>query len=107
MRRQVVKVILNADRAEDRQILDYFLYAGEPMSRAFKRAMINYIENGDTDCRDADLLTQIRKIIHEELQNLVLTSANACLSQQASDDIGEDEVSPLDFLEQLGKMATN
>lgn len=36
MKPQIVRVVLNADREDDRRILDYLRYAGTPMSKLFK-----------------------------------------------------------------------
>ena len=106
MKRQVVKVVLNADRPEDKQIRDYFLYASEPMSKAFKTAMTLFIKNQDTSSRDDLQLAAIRKIIREELQNMAMVPPDARISQPVTSENGEDDVSPLDFLEQLEAMAT-
>ena len=43
MKSKIVRVVLNANREDDRCILDYFLYAGKPMSKLFKIAMSQYL----------------------------------------------------------------
>ncbi len=105
MNSQRVKVVLNPDRNEDRRILDYLLYAGEPMSKVFKAAMLQYVENSRDAGSHEKLLKDIREIVHEELQQLRFCEEGS-FSQPASKAADEEVVSPLDFLDQLEEMAT-
>ena len=47
MMAQIVRVVLNADREDDRRILDYLFYSGKPMSKLFKMAMHEFINRQD------------------------------------------------------------
>ena len=69
MSSQRIKVILNPDREEDRRILDYLLYCGEPKSKVFKMALLQYMEAKTEDGSYEKLLREIRKVIRDELRN--------------------------------------
>lgn len=104
MSSQRIKVILNPDREEDRRILDFLLYTGEPKSKVFKAALLQYMEAKTEDGWQERLLREIRKVIREELQDVQFNSKDP-FSQPVSQSIDDEEVSPLDFLDQLAAMA--
>ena len=106
MNSQRVKVILNPDREEDRRILDYLLYAGEPMSKVFKTAMLRYVEAKSEEGSHEKLLLDIRKVLREELQQFQ-PCGKELFSEAVSKTDDEEVVSPLDFLDQLAAMAPN
>ena len=105
MNSQRIKVVLNPDKEDDRRILDYLLYAGEPMSKVFKAAMLQYVEEKYEAGKHEKLLRDIRKVVHEELQQIRFC-VNEPYSQPVPQSSDEEEVSPLDFLDQLAEMAT-
>ncbi len=105
MKPHIVRVVLNADREGDRQILDYLRYAGKPMSKLFKLAMREFIERQDRADEENLNLTNIRRVIHEELKDLNLSGGSNSFSQPMTDFEDDDLVSPLDFLDELAKMA--
>lgn len=100
MKAQIVKVVLNPAREDDRRILDYLFYTGKPMSRVFKAAMLRYID-GTAAFDEEKLLQSIRAVLREELQGVTAVSSLAIPSQEQE----EERVSPLDFLDQLDAMA--
>lgn len=106
MKPHIVRVVLNADREGDRRILDYLRYAGKPMSKLFKLAMREFIERQDRADEENLNLTNIRRVIHEELKDLKLSGGINSLSQPMADFEDDDLVSPLDFLDELAKMAS-
>ncbi len=105
MKSQHIKVVLNPDKEDDRRILDFLMYAGEPMSKVFKVAMLQYVEGKYEASRHEKQLLEIRKVIREELQQMQFCG-NESFSQPVSQNSDEEEVSPLDFLDQLEEMAT-
>lgn len=105
MKPQIVRVVLNANREDDRQILDYLRYAGKPMSKLFKLAMREFIERQDRADEENLNLASIRRVIREELKDLKLSGGINSLSQPMADFEDDDLVSPLDFLDELAKMA--
>lgn len=106
MKSQLVRVVLNPDREQDKRILDYLLYAGESMSKAFKTAMLYFIDNRNGNFNHEMLLQEMRKVMREELQHFQPTDP-AYFSQPMPQSPNEDEVSPLDFLDQLEAMGNN
>lgn len=106
MSSQRIKVILNPNREEDRRILDYLLYCGEPKSRVFKTALLQYMEAKSESDGYEKLLREIRKAVREELRN-VQPCGKEPFSQPVSPSVDDEEVSPLDFLDQLAAMATD
>ena len=104
MSSQRLKVTLNPDREEDRRILDYLLYCGEPKSKVFKKALLQYMEAKTEDGSYEKLLREIRKVIRDELRNAQPYSIEP-FPQPVSQSGDGDEVSPLDFLDQLAAMA--
>lgn len=106
MKSQLVRVVLNPNREQDKRILDYLLYAGEPMSKAFKTAMLWFIDGRNGNFNHEMLLQELRKVLREELRQFQ-PSDPACFSQSALQSPNEDEVSPLDFLDQLEAMGNN
>ncbi len=66
MKSKIVRVVLNANREDDRRILDYFLYAGKPMSKLFKIAMLQYLDRLDMNGDQEVSLDNIRKVVREE-----------------------------------------
>ena len=104
MSSQRIKVILNPDREEDRRILDYLLYCGEPKSKVFKMALLQYMEAKSEDGSYEKLLREIRKVIRDELRNAQPYGIEP-FPQPVSQSGDGDEVSPLDFLDQLAAMA--
>ena len=76
MKSKIVRVVLNANREDDRRILDYFLYAGAPMSKLFKIAMLQYLDRLDINGDHEVSLENIRKVVREELQRFPQTSGN-------------------------------
>ena len=105
MKPHIVRVVLNADREGDRRILDYLRYAGKPMSKLFKLAMREFIERQDRADEENLNLTNIRRVIHEELKDLKLSGGSNSFSQPMAAFEDDDLVSPLDFLDELAKMA--
>ena len=107
MKPQIVRVVLNVNREEDRRILDYFLYAGKPMSKLFKTAMLQYLDrldmNGDLEVS----LENIRKVVREELQRLPQTAGSSSSLQPVTDYDDDSLVSPLDFLDELEAMGND
>ncbi|MBR3083201.1 MAG: hypothetical protein IKH03_01325 [Oscillospiraceae bacterium] len=107
MKPQIVRVVLNVNREEDRRILDYFLYAGKPMSKLFKTAMLQYLDrldmNGDLEVS----LENIRKVVREELQRLPQTAGSSSSLQPVTDYDDDSLVSPLDFLDELEAMGSD
>ena len=71
MKSKIVRVVLNIDREDDRRILDYFHYAGKPMSKLFKIAMQQYLDRLDINGDHEVSLENIRKVVREELQRLL------------------------------------
>lgn len=106
MKPHIVRVVLNADREGDRRILDYLRYAGKPMSKLFKLAMHEFIERQDRADEENLNLTNIRRVIHEELKDLKLSGGSNSFSQPMAAFEDDDLVSPLDFLDELAKMAS-
>ena len=100
MKAQIVKVVLNPAREDDRRILDYLFYSGKPMSRVFKAAMLRYID-GEAAFDEEKLLQRIRAVLREELRGVADVSSLAAPLQEQE----EERVSPLDFLDQLDAMA--
>ncbi len=107
MKPQIVRVVLNANREEDRRILDYFLYAGQPMSKLFKIAMLQYLDRLDMNGEREVSLENIRKVVREELQRLPQTTGNASAFQPVPDYDDDSLVSPLDFLDELAAMGSD
>ena len=105
MKAHIVKIYLNPDRKEDRRILDYLLYAGMPMSKAFKRAMLAYLDHQESGGSDDTLLSEIRQMLREELQGHVMPTANSTYYESVPSNSDEDTVSALDFLDELENMA--
>ncbi len=105
MNSQRVKVVLNPDRDEDRRILVFLQSADEPMSKVFKAAMLQYVESSIGGVNHEKLLRDIREIVHEELQQIQIREKES-YSQPVSKVTDEEEISPLDFLDQLEAMAT-
>ena len=104
MSSQRIKVILNPDREEDRRILDYLHYSGLPKSKVLKTAMLQLIDSEYESNSHKELLREVRKAVREELrsfQPLVIDT----FAQPVSDSDREEDVSPLDFLDQLAEMA--
>lgn len=104
MSSQRIKVILNPDREEDRRILDYLHYSGLPKSKVLKMAMLQLIDSEYESNSHKELLREVRKAVREELrsvQPLVIDT----FAQPVSDSDREEDVSPLDFLDQLAEMA--
>lgn len=102
MKSQFVRVVLNAERKEDKRILDYLLYSAEPMSKVFKTAMLQFLDRRDNSSDEA-LIENIRNVIREELQRAQFLSCGA-VSQPVALADEEEVVSPLDFLDQLGEI---
>ena len=107
MKPQIVRVVLNANREEDRRILDYSLYAGQPMSKLFKIAMLQYLDRLDMNGEREVSLENIRKVVREELQRLPQTTGNASAFQPVPDYDDDSLVSPLDFLDELAAMGSD
>ena len=107
MKSKIVRVILNIDRDDDRRILDYFLYAGKPMSKLFKIAMQQYLDRLDMNGDREVSLDNIRKVVREELQKLPQTAGNQSAFQPVTDYDDDSLVSPLDFLDQLEAMVND
>ena len=107
MKSKIVRVVLNANREDDRRILDYFLYAGKPMSKLFKNAMLQYLDRLDINGDREVSLENIRKVVREELQRLPQTSGNQSTFQPVPDNDDDSLVSPLDFLDQLEAMVSD
>lgn len=104
MMAQIVRVVLNADREDDRRILDYLLYAGKPMSKLFKMAMHEFIDRQDGAGAEERMLANIRRVIREELQNLKISGPVESFSQPVNEDDEAPAVSPFDFLDALEQM---
>jgi len=106
-RSQEIKVNLNVNREEDRKILDYLPYAGMPMSKVFKVAMLQYIDWHNGDYRNDPYVQAVRQVVREELKDAQFQSSGSQVQSfsQASND--DEEVDPLAFLEELEKMADN
>ena len=107
MKSKIVRVVLNANREDDRRILDYFLYAGKPMSKLFKIAMLQYLDRLDINGDREVSLENIRKVVREELQRLPQTAGNQSAFQTVTDYADDSLVSPLDFLDQLEAMVND
>ena len=107
MKSQIVRVVLNANREEDRRILDYFLYAGAPMSKLFKIAMLQYLDRLDMNSDREVSLENIRKVVREELQRLPQTAGSSSSFQPVPDYDDDSLVSPLDFLDELAAMGSD
>ena len=107
MKSQIVRVVLNANWEDDRRILDYFLYAGKPMSKLFKTAMLQYLDRMDGNPDREVSLDNIRKIVREELQRIPQTAGNQSAFQPVPDHDDDSLVSPLDFLDQLEAMVND
>ena len=107
MKSKIVRVVLNANREDDRRILDYFLYAGKPMSKLFKIAMLQYLDRLDINGDREVSLDNIRKVVREELQRLPQTADNQSAFQPVPDIDDDSLVSPLDFLDQLEAMVSD
>ena len=105
MRSQIVKVVLNAYRDEDRRILDYLMYTAEPMSKEFKTAMLHYLDGRDSGKAGVPI-EDIRAVVREELQR-ALSSGVGVSPQSVTSNDDEEDVSPLDFLDQLAAMDNN
>ena len=104
MMAQIVRVVLNADREDDRRILDYLFYSGKPMSKLFKMAMHEFINRQDGVGEEERMLADIRRVIREELQNLKISGPTDSYSQPANEDDEDTVVSPFDFLDALEQM---
>jgi len=104
---QIVRVVLNANREDDRRILDYFLYAGAPMSKLFKIAMLQYLDRLDMNGDREVSLENIRKVVREELQRLPQPAGSSSSFQPVSDFDDNSLVSPLDFLDELEAMGSD
>ena len=107
MKPQIVRVVLNANREEDRRILDYFLYAGKPMSKLFKTAMLQYLDRLDMNGDREVSLENIRKVVRKELQRLPQTAGSSSSFQTVLDYDDDSLVSPLDFLDELEAMGSD
>ena len=107
MKPQIVRVVLNANREEDRRILDFFLYAGKPMSKLFKIAMLQYLDRLDVNGDREVSLENIRKVVREELQKLPQTTGSSSSLQPVPDYDDDSLVSPLDFLDELAAMGSD
>lgn len=107
MKSKIVRVVLNANREDDRRILDYFLYAGKPMSKLFKTAMLQYLDRMDGNPDREVSLDNIRKVVREELQRLPQMAENQSAFQPVPDNDDDSLVSPLDFLDQLEAMVSD
>ena len=107
MKSPIVRVVLNADREEDRRILDYFLYAGKPMSKLFKIAMLQHLDRLDVNGDREVSLENIRKVVREELQRLPQTAGSSSSFQPVPDYDDDSLVSPLDFLDELEAMGSD
>ena len=107
MKPQIVRVVLNANREDDRRILDYFLYAGKPMSKLFKIAMLQYLDRLDLNGDREVSLDNIRKVVREELQRLPQTAGSSSSYQPVQDYDDDSLVSPLDFLDELAAMGSD
>ena len=107
MKSKNVRVVLNIDREADRRILDYFLYAGKPMSKLFKIAMLQYLDRLDMNGDREVSLDNIRKVVREELQRLPQTAENQSAFQPVTDYDDDSLVSPLDFLDELAAMGSD
>ena len=105
MKAHIVKIYLNPDRKADRRILDYLLYAGMPMSKALKRAMLAHLDHQESRGSDDTLLSDIRQMFREELQGYLMPTANSGYSEPVPTNTDEDTVSALDFLAELENMA--
>ena len=104
MMAQIVRVVLNADREDDRRILDYLFYSGKPMSKLFKMAMHEFINRQDGAGEEEKMLADIRRVIREELQSLKISGPVASFSQPVNEDDEAPAVSPFDFLDALAQM---
>ena len=100
----IVRVVLNANREDDRRILDYLHYAGKPMSKLFKMAMHEFIDRQDGAGEEEKMLADIRRVIREELQNLKISGPDESFSQPVNEDDKDPAVSPFDFLDALEQM---
>ncbi len=107
MKPQIVRVVLNANREDDRRILNYLLYAGKPMSKLFKTAMLQYLDRLDMNGVCEVSLENIRKVAREELQMLPQTAGSASAFQPVPDYDDDSLVSPLDFLDELEAMGSD
>ena len=107
MKPQIVRVVLNVNREEDRRILDYFLYAGKPMSKLFKIAMLQYLDRLDMNGDREVSLENIRKVVREELQRLPQTVGSSSSFQPVPNCDDDSLVSPLDFLDELAAMGSD
>ena len=107
MKPQIVRVVLNVNREEDRRILDYFLYAGNPMSKLFKTAMLQYLDRLDMNGDREVSLENIRKVVREELQRLPQTAGSSSSLQPVTDYDDDSLVSPLGFLDELEAMGSD
>lgn len=104
MKAHVVKIYLNPDRQEDRRILDYLLYAGMPMSKALKRAMLAYLDHQESGTANASLLSEIRQMLREELHGHLMSNTTGGYPESVSAGEEEDTVSALEFLAELENM---
>ena len=107
MKSQIVRVVLNAEREDDRRILDFFLYAGAPMSKLFKTAMLQYLDRLDMNGEREVSLENIRKVVREELQRLPQAAESSSSFQSVPDYDDDSLVSPLDFLDELEAMGSD
>ncbi len=107
MKSKNVRVVLNIDREADRRILDYFLYAGKPMSKLFKIAMQQYLDRLDMNSDREVSLENIRTVVREELQRIPQTAGCSSSFQPVTDYDDDSLVSPLDFLDELAAMGSD
>ena len=104
MKSKIVRIALSEEREDDRRILDYLFYSGIPMTKAMKIAVLRYLDELESPGKEGLSLTNIRNVIREELQNVLLTGSMTPASEPLRYDSGEEPVSPLDFLDELEKM---
>jgi len=102
-----IKVYLNADHEEDRRILDFLPYAGVSTSKAFKTAMLRYIDYKNGDYQSDPFLQAVRKIIREELKEAQIQVVSQQAGASTQPDDADIEVDPLAFLDELENMAQN
>lgn len=106
MKPQIVRVVLNSEREDDREILDYLRYAGKPMSKLFKQAMRQFIANNNGTQEEVSL-ANIRKLIREELRELKISGTNGSLSEPSGGFEDDSDISPFDFLDAMEKMGND
>ena len=76
MKGQVVKVVLNPQRADEQRIVEYLLSCGKSKSKILKTAMLSYIDREAQLSEENRLLRKVREIIREELSSIKIYGSN-------------------------------